>query len=838
MQRRPHMVGAVHDNSSGSVKRTAAIGLHDPSLSPDVARPGAIFRIAPDGQWRWLAQLPVDWRTDTAARRHHVPAELSAIAQCVGLWSVPGTGEVSGTLPVTIEVMATETAIGLEDAVWTVADRIDLDGPGRCIVIVTCLLVRDLSVVLPRDTGNVTLRLSLDQPRRLMLGIAELQRTAGGVTLLPVREVLSWLREPAEMPRPAAGAPRGLEGASRGLEAASRGLECAPRGLEETVRAGLAFEAADLDLGESAAPGAQAAPRAKATPCDGAADHAAAGAEPSVDATPAPDDEVQWHTRLCDGDRAVKALTVGRTFALETWLGREVDPGSLGASIAIARDLVPDGTAVTFVIACSAPVLRPAGSAAAVARYTETVALTAGATPRVKVPIVPEEIGELAIVISLQTDRALRLRSRFVVPVAASAPSLAAPVAAPPAPGTPVALRALVGRPAAIRLEVDRSGQLEVDVGALHWGPGAIAHELDALAGTAVEVRRELVNRAEAYRQRLAAGPFGLEDAGKTMLEFAKQGARLHEAFFGRHGDTHVDLRLQQVAELIARCPGGRMQIVAGSVPFPWEVVYDARYLDRSKPLATAADVDPNGFWGARFQIDRAVDAHLDGSWPPPPGAPVRAQLCLNPQLDPAVVTKEESIFVRRRAPVEPLHAIRSNGELCAFVHDPPAGGVDLLYLFCHAHAAETVTVTSFKPQLAAETHAWLTLDGSDAADSPLHVSELLDASCKPLPGQPLVVFNACGSAAGDRAFQSAFLTLFVDTYRARGFIGTDWSVNQVFADAFGRRLIELLLDERLAVADALARVRAEALSAGNPFAFSYALYACPDLTLFPGAKP
>ena len=163
---------------------------------------------------------------------------------------------------------------------------------------------------------------------------------------------------------------------------------------------------------------------------------------------------------------------------------------------------------------------------------------------------------------------------------------------------------------------------------------------------------------------------------------------------------------------------------------------------------------------------------------------------------------------------------------------------MDLLYLFCHANAAETVNAASFRPYVKPEVQAYLMLDASDAPRGPLQVGQLRDISCDPIPGRPLVVFNACGSAAGDRAYQSEFLTLFVDTYRARGFIGTDWTVNAVFADAFGQRLIRRLLDDHLPVAEALAAVGREALAVGNPFAFIYALYARPDLTLLPGAAP
>jgi hypothetical protein len=80
------------------------------------------------------------------------------------------------------------------------------------------------------------------------------------------------------------------------------------------------------------------------------------------------------------------------------------------------------------------------------------------------------------------------------------------------------------------------------------------------------------------------------------------------------------------------------MQIVAATLPFPWAAVYDGRYTDpvpRDK-LDDIAQVRPDRFWGSRFHIARTVDMQCDGTLPParPRGAPVRAQLCLNPHLD------------------------------------------------------------------------------------------------------------------------------------------------------------------------------------------------------------
>jgi hypothetical protein len=856
------MVNAVCNRPWQSVtfSTRAERQLGDPQSSGD--RPGTIFRIRPDRRREVVMRVPVGLRKDDAPRGSlRLRSDVEALSRCLGLPEMPvKRGGPRAPVTVTLEPIAFESADDeLEGAVCGAVDDLDLDGPDRYFVVRGCHLASQLSAALPQADGDalalgatrfdkitvipagrdiVQLRFGLDRPERLAFSVAEIRRTRTGVTLTPVTEVLSWSSDqPSGLARVASEIkgewlkPGGPAPTANGTGSEARVADATPKGAWSFGMPGAESLVVPLPTAERVRPSGHGMPGAESLIVPLPTAERVRASETA--GSPAATEEalVHWNTRLRDGDRTVKTLAVGRASVLETWLGPEGDPGALLDS-SIPADLVPDGTAVTFVIVCSAPVLRPPGGGAPTARYTAVVTVAAGATPPVKVEVVPDRAGELTLELSLYTGGALRVRSRLAVAVASTAEPAAAGVAQ--ASGSAVALRALVGPAAAVRLEINGAGQLEVDVAPFHWGPGSTWKGLDPLALAAICARSQLVELSDAYRAGPAAdGPFALADGAATMLAFAKIGAELHKAFFGRPHDASVDDKLRQIGELIATCPGGRMQIVAGSLPFPWAVMYDGLYRDPHQTLETAADVDPSRFWGARFQIDRAVEAHLDGTWPPRLGDPVRAQLCLNTHLDPAVVAAEQQIFDRSR--VTKLPAIDSNAGLCAFFRHPP-DAVDLLYLFCHANAAETVNAASFRPYVKPEVQAYLMLDASGAPPGPLQVGQLRDISCEPIPGRPLVVFNACGSAAGDRAYQSEFLTLFVDTYRARGFIGTDWTVNAGFADAFGRRLIQRLLDDHLPVAEALAAVGREALAAGNPFAFIYALYARPDLTLLPGA--
>src|SRR5215475_11394567 len=65
-----------------------------------------------------------------------------------------------------------------------------------------------------------------------------------------------------------------------------------------------------------------------------------------------------------------------------------------------------------------------------------------------------------------------------------------------------------------------------------------------------------------------------------------------------------------------------------------------------------------------------------------------------------------------------------------------------------------------------------------------------------PLSARPLVFMNACSSTQGDGAFQSMFLNHFRSRWNACGFIGTDWKIPTVFADAFGRLVLDLVFSK------------------------------------------
>jgi hypothetical protein len=565
-----------------------------------------------------------------------------------------------------------------------------------------------------------------------------------------------------------------------------------------------------------------------------------AGALPEVTLPPLGEsDLVHWNTRF-PGDPEVGEtgiLEAGRVYLLETELAIAADPLAAAAA-ALAGELVPDGESIRFGIRGRGVGVRPAGDAGPFTGACDSEAMpferARGGTVPARFELRADAPHPARLELSLYARNALLLRLPIALSIAPAGASLQVPpLALPPAPR----LRQLATpRPARVRIEITDEGELQVEIDPARERPRRPHQPMAQLADTAIRLRAALVALSENYRPDPSTLPFGIESADQVLFEFARIGAEMHEAFFGLPDDRAVDGDLARLAASLAaqeadRGVQPRLQIVAEHLPFPWAVVYDGAYAGQR--LERPEDVDVRRFWGVRFQIDRAVAANLDGENPATLAAPVEVRTCLNPNLD-----DEQSVDVVRHQRgqfaglpgVSPVACIESRGDFERYLADDGAPPCALLYFFCHARAAETVNALFFHPSAPPQVQASIVLDDSGEID----VRSMRALRRRPLPGRPLVFMNACSSAAGDQAFQSVFLSHFVNTWRARGFVGTDWKVPTVFADAFARLTLRYFLVEGMAIGDAFAHAAADALAQRNPFPLIYAMYVRPDLMVGP----
>jgi hypothetical protein len=362
----------------------------------------------------------------------------------------------------------------------------------------------------------------------------------------------------------------------------------------------------------------------------------------------------------------------------------------------------------------------------------------------------------------------------------------------------------------------------------------SMASGVEVLANTVIVQRNELIRLSNAYRVKpeQADDPLAglhIREPPEVLLSFARIGARLHRALFGRRGDLAIPSPLRDMAATIARMGRGvpqspRMQIDAEFLPVPWAVIYDGPEPD------TADDVDLESFWGVRFKINRVARVTLAEL--PPDGAEAgerQVTACLNPNLDAEqkiTVLQRQRTFFQGASVMGRL--IESGADLREFLQTRvDQAPCNFLYFFCHATAAQTLDRNSFPDQSVPLDAATIELD-----KPPISVEQLCQIRIAPLPARPLIFMNTCSSAQGDSVFQSVFLTHFFGTWRASGFIGTDWTVPTVFADSFGRLFLKCLLIDRKPIAEAFYDAAREVLALRNPFPLIYALYVQPDYTL------
>lgn len=548
-------------------------------------------------------------------------------------------------------------------------------------------------------------------------------------------------------------------------------------------------------------------------------------------------DSFYWNTRINDRTATLaRILVLGAQYDIETAIQTRAAAGAL-SSPAIAKDKLPPGTHVVLELLVRGGTLRADGQEGSSVRSPALLVSPQG-TEAFRAVLLPREAS-----VQLQ----LRMLKDGVLVAGHDLPFVAVgqtgqPVQPPPLPEPPqVDALALAPEPAAWRLEVERrNGQLflRAESGARvgHWL--CASQSSKQIADEAIRIRKALVALSEAYDPDPDV-ELGIRSADEVLLKFAQLGATMHAAVFGDPADPNVSADLKAVASDIAASDGGRLQLVAEHLPFPWAVLYDGLAAGQP-PLATAADVDMSRFWGVRFRIDRRVIAWTGHAPSPVLGrGKVRVKACLNPHLDAQqhlqVVAAQRTQF-SQLGNVESLASAEDREALLAWLKERTGTGCDLLYFFCHAESAQTMSDLFFNLSTPPDVQASLLLD--EHPDRALTIKDLWQARRAPLQDEPFVFLNACSSAAGDQAFQSLFLRHFVASWRARGFLGTDWKVNTTFADAFGRAVLRLFLADGVSIGRALSTVAARAFKVRNPFPLIYALYAQPELRVACGGKP
>lgn len=552
---------------------------------------------------------------------------------------------------------------------------------------------------------------------------------------------------------------------------------------------------------------------------------------------------VPWITAVVDPVEvaSTKTIAIATPVSMETHLGLAVGEGML-TEAGISQDLLKDAC-IQFKVVLQGALGRPQDSGAGwfASLFSPELRFEPPAPTRFAFQIQADAPGNVRLRILLYLNGRPALEQQIALTaVETLAP---APHEAPtPSEAAPFGCNNINGRnlatlqAPAIALEIgdhDHGYPIELTIaGRRAERPAVPAIERADLESKTIAWRKQLVALSEQYGRNT-----GNELATETpdaLRAFARIGVEIHQALFGRPKQRGIE-ELRRMANAIAQISdtnGQRalMTISAERLPLPWGIVYDGTLTDGDP-------VDPSGFWGHRFLIERIAPAVLEKI----PARALReakdpiAQLvpCINPHLDSqqkvAAASNQRAFFetlAEARITCHPVVQTREAlGQWLAMDH----GESRLVYFFCHASSAKTIDDRYFQSTESSDKGTWLDLD----ADKSLHIdiNWLRKAREDRLAGQPLIFLNACSTAEGDREFQSPFLTQFVREYDARGLIGSDWKIPTVFADAFARRFLRRFLGGA-SLGQAIIATSDEFMAAGNPFPLIYAIYGRTDIVV------
>lgn len=294
---------------------------------------------------------------------------------------------------------------------------------------------------------------------------------------------------------------------------------------------------------------------------------------------------------------------------------------------------------------------------------------------------------------------------------------------------------------------------------------------------------------------------------------------------------------------------GSTIQVVdlAGDFCFPWSLVYTAQPWDDDEP------VDVERFWGWRYELviltSQMLDTYRQAQALMPTDEPLRMSVAMYERL---LGTAEQKAFFANLTSLsghqifpEIVTTRREMGKRLATADQ------DLYYFFCHGYTERFATDIQLDVDLVNQFAQLAALSLQDQEQSVReHLDDLFDVSDswlrltrgkipltmlkETVPSEfsrnPLVFLNMCESAQVLPSLSDGFVPFFLQR-GARAVIGTECSMNTIFADDFSRAFLTLFFQGESAGA-ILLTLRRRYLEEGNPLALAYTLYSDANLRL------
>ncbi len=296
------------------------------------------------------------------------------------------------------------------------------------------------------------------------------------------------------------------------------------------------------------------------------------------------------------------------------------------------------------------------------------------------------------------------------------------------------------------------------------------------------------------------------------------------QLFFGSEADAQLR-RLGTSLQSLLRDGPRRIQVVSQRPLLPWHLMC-------ATPEFPSGNATIDDILGLKHEVEYvpmdpgAETGVLDTVIDTTPG--LTAVLAVNEDIDRRgnrrLVADQLDYWEKRNG--SQLHVdIRRARENVVAALANPTRAQQLLYFYCHASSYRL-------GEGGGPMSSGLTLSRGDL----IVLSDLyIEASPRrPLPGNPLVILNACESAALSPSFYEGFLPYLL-AKGARGVVGTETDTPAVFAAAWAERFFDRLLAGE-PIGSAMFGVRREfAEKHHNVLGLLYAMYCDGDTALVPG---
>ena len=359
-----------------------------------------------------------------------------------------------------------------------------------------------------------------------------------------------------------------------------------------------------------------------------------------------------------------------------------------------------------------------------------------------------------------------------------------------------------------------------------------------SLVGSALARYRELLGRAcfddpdaDKPQYRYGDDHVPLDDTSfeKSLVNLAELGQALYERVFGTQNGQRVAQHLRDMEGMQAGPMVVQIARLSLDATFPWAVLYDRplRYDPRRNTICSrfleegrcgvdcphAKDpyvVCPSGFWGFRYIIEQPLR---------PPKAYSSVATRLSAGRDPRMALVYGTglgMAETHRARVDEVIGSRAasivhdnTNDLLQEMHSEPA----VIYFYCHGGNTPH--------------RQWLVVGDQDPL-MPAYLDDSLRADWA--KQAPLVVLNGCHTGKFDPSTLLSFVHRF-GALGAAGVVGTEIPIHETLGDAFGRFLLDRLL-EGDPVGKIVYDFRHELLTKRNPLGLVYVPYCYADLAL------